>query len=287
MVVDEKVVTLFGLIGYPVKHSYSAGMHNAAFEHYGMSARYELFEVPLGGLETFFKSTVKERRIQGFNVTVPHKEKVAQFLTGQIAPMAEMVGAVNTIRVEPDGRFSGFNTDEPGFGLDLEERGVDLSGKKAVLLGAGGAAKAVALALAALHVEAIEVFDIIQEKARRLAERVRQFYPDLDVRVTAEARLLRLDEAGLFVNATPLGLNDGDPLPVDAAKLHAGLFVYDLIYNPGQTPLLKAAEAAGCRWANGLGMLLHQGCLAFEYWTGRTAPVDLMRQALEKQVYER
>jgi len=258
---EQKVFTLFGLIGYPVKHSYSAVMHNVAFAHYGMSARYELFEVPPDGLETFFKSIVKERRIQGFNVTVPHKETVTRFLTGQIAPMAEMVGAVNTIRVETDGRFSGFNTDEPGFGLDLEERGLDVSGKKAVLLGAGGAAKAVALALAALHVEAIEVFDIVREKAAGL------------------------NEAGLFVNATPLGMKDGDPLPVDAARLHADLFVYDLIYNPGQTPLLKAAEAAGCRWANGLGMLLHQGCLAFEYWTGRGAPIDLMRQALEKHVY--
>ncbi len=282
---EQKVFTLFGLIGYPVKHSYSAVMHNVAFAHYGMSARYELFEVPPDGLETFFKSIVKERRIQGFNVTVPHKETVTRFLTGQIAPMAEMVGAVNTIRVETDGRFSGFNTDEPGFGLDLEERGLDVSGKKAVLLGAGGAAKAVALALAALHVEAIEVFDIVREKAAGLAERVKRFYPTLDVRVTEEARLLRLNEAGLFVNATPLGMKDGDPLPVDAARLHADLFVYDLIYNPGQTPLLKAAEAAGCRWANGLGMLLHQGCLAFEYWTGRGAPIDLMRQALEKHVY--
>ena len=282
---DGESVLLFGLIGYPVKHSYSGPMHEAAFSYCGIAARYELFDVPPDKLGDFFLKTVKERQIRGFNVTVPHKVAAIQYLTGSISPIVTMTGAVNTVRVETDGTLSGFNTDEPGFGRDLKERGVDVADKNAVLLGAGGAANAVALALAALNVRSIEVYDIVSEKAEHLAENIRKYYPRVDARSAAEASRLKIDEAVLLVNATPVGMKPGDPSVIDAAQLHPDLFVYDLIYNPAQTPLLKAAEEKMCRWANGLGMLLHQGCLAFELWTGKEAPVTPMRQALEMRVY--
>lgn len=277
---------LYGLIGYPVKHSFSACMQEAAFSHYGIKARYELFEVPPAQLGVFFKEKVKRLGLKGFNVTIPHKEEAVPFLEGgSISPVVRMIGAVNTVRVETDGSFSGFNTDGPGFGRDLKEKGVDVVGHKVVLLGAGGGAKAVALTLAAMRTGALEVFDILAGKSERLAGSIREFYPGVDVRVVDEVRHLRLDDAALLVNATPVGMKPGEVSLISGAKLPSHLFVYDLIYNPSQTPLLHAAQLAGCRWANGLGMLLYQGCLAFEHWTGKEAPVADMRRTLEKRVY--
>jgi len=282
---DPQAPLLFGLIGHPVKHSYSASMHEAAFKQCGLAARYELFDVPPDGLEEFFLATVKKRGIAGFNITVPHKAAAVRHLTGSISPVVTMSGAVNTVRVEKDGTFTGFNTDEPGFSHDLKERGVDVAGGNAVVIGAGGAASAVAFALAMMRVRTLTLHDIARPKAERLAEKVKRYYPAVDVRPVAEPQDLKIDEAQLLVNATSVGMKPGDPCVVEAARLHPGLFVYDLVYNPAQTPLLKAAEEKKCRWANGLGMLLHQGRLAFELWTGKEAPAAPMRQALEKCVY--
>jgi len=285
MDLDKGSVLLYGLIGHPVKHSYSGPMHEAAFRDCGIAARYELFEVPPERLGDFFLKTIRERQVRGFNVTVPHKAAVIAHLTASVSPIVKMTGAVNTVRVETDGTLSGFNTDEPGFGRDLKEKGIALAGRDVVLLGAGGAASAVAIALAALNVRSIEVTDIVREKAECLAQNIKRHYPAVDARPVAEVSRLKIEEAGLLVNATPVGMKPGDPVLVEAQRLHPGLFVYDLIYNPAQTPLLKAAQERKCRWANGLGMLLHQGRLAFELWTGREAPVASMRWALEMSVY--
>jgi len=282
---DTGSETLYGLIGYPVKHSYSGSMHEAAFRHLGIAARYELFEVPPDGLEDFFHNVAPKRGIRGFNITVPHKVEAIRHLTGSISPVVMMTRAVNTVRMEADGTFSGFNTDEPGFGHDLKEKGVEVADRDAVLLGAGGAANAVALALAGLNIRSIAVCDVVAERVERLAKNVRRYYPRVAVRPVARAEQLKIDEAQLLINATPVGMKPGDPLLVEKERLHPGLFVYDLIYNPGQTPLLKAAEERKCRWANGLGMLLHQGRLAFELWTGKEAPTVTMRRALETCVY--
>ena len=138
---------LYGLIGYPVKHSFSAFMHNAAFAHYKMNAQYQLFEVSPEELDEFFKKTIIEIGIKGFNVTVPHKERAVEFLSGEKDPLVNTIGAVNTIRVEPNGFLSGFNTDAGGFLRDLEEQGAILANKNVSLLGAGGGAKAVAFAI--------------------------------------------------------------------------------------------------------------------------------------------
>ena len=134
---------LYGLIGYPVKHSYSAFMHNAAFAHYHMNAEYQLFEVSPEKLEEFFKKTIFEKKIKGFNVTVPHKEAAVQYLDGICSEGVKVNGAVNTILVEKDGKLSGFNTDGPGFSRDLNEHHVVVKGKRIALLGAGGDRKSV------------------------------------------------------------------------------------------------------------------------------------------------
>ena len=274
------VQELYGLIGYPVSHSFSPAMQNAAFAYYGMSAAYELFEVHPNKLDEFFKKTIQEKRLKGFNVTVPHKEQAIAYLNASISPSVTMNHAVNTVRVEPDGSLSGFNTDGVGFSFDLKERGFDFGDKKIALLGAGGGAKAVATSIAVNHPQSLKVFDIDKEKARALCVIVNKFFPRVSVEAVDSAEALGIAGSDLLINATPVGMKLSDPLLVDKKWLHRGLFVYDIIYNPVETKLLKAAKEANCRTLNGLGMLLYQGALAFEYWTGKQAPVDVMRQAL-------
>lgn len=271
---------LYGLVGYPVKHSYSAAMHNAAFAHYGMNAEYHLFEVPPEKLEEFFRLRIPELKIRGLNVTIPHKEKACDYLTGSVNFFVHRNKAVNTVRVESDGNLSGYNTDGPGFTRDLTEQGVVMAGRKVALLGAGGGARSVATALANKGVAALSVYDVDMVRAKVLASIVKEFFPQISVTCASSLEALGVGDADILVNATPVGMKPGDPLLVSRDLLSPKLFVYDLIYNPAVTPLLEAARAVGCKTSNGLGMLLHQGCLAFEYWTGKPAPVDVMREAL-------
>lgn len=248
---------LYGLVGYPVKHSYSAFMHNAAFVHYGMNAEYHLFEVPPEKLESFFRVTIPELKIRGLNVTIPHKEKACDYLTGSVSFFVHRNKAVNTVRVELDGNLSGYNTDGPGFTRDLTERGIVMAGRRAVLLGAGGGARAVAMALANKGISALEIYDVDVIKAKVLVSIIKEFFPSIAVSCAPTPDALGVAGADILINATPVGMKSQDPLIVKKESLSSSLFVYDLIYNPSQTPLLKAAEAAGCQTANGLGMLLH------------------------------
>jgi shikimate dehydrogenase len=276
---------IYGLIGYPVKHSFSPAMHSAAFDHLGMSAQYVLFEVPPDGLADFFKKTIPEKKIKGFNITVPYKGKAVAFLNASVSQSVRMNQAVNTVRVEKDGSLSGINSDGVGFSIDLKNHGFDATEKKIALLGAGGAAKAVATSLAVNRPTSLLVFDVDAAKAEDLCQIIKNFFPAVAVAAVSSCEALRIPEADLLINATPVGMKEADPLLVPQEALHQALFVYDLIYNPSETPLLKAAKEAGCKTANGLGMLLHQGCLAFEYWTGKDAPVGVMRKALLEQLY--
>lgn len=276
---------LYGLLGYPVKHSFSPALHSAAFRHWGMSAEYLLFEVPPDGLADFFKKTVPEKKIRGFNVTVPHKEHAVAFLNASVSQSVRMNQAVNTVRVEKDGTLSGINSDGVGFSMDLKDHCFDVSGKKVALLGAGGAAKAVATSLAVNRPTSLLIFDVDTAKAETLCQIIKNFFPSVAVATVPSCEALRIREADLLINATPVGMKESDLLLVKEEWLHQGLFVYDLIYNPAETKLLKAAKEIGCKTANGLGMLLYQGCLAFEYWTGKDAPVDVMRKTLLEKLY--
>ncbi|HAJ57711.1 MAG TPA: shikimate dehydrogenase [Candidatus Omnitrophica bacterium] len=278
---------LYGLIGFPVSHSYSAFMHNAAFAHYGIDAEYRLFEVRPDSLDDFFKKTIFHEHLQGFNITVPHKEHAVAFLNASVSPTVRMNQAVNTVRVEPDGSLSGVNTDGAGFAMDLKERGFDVAGKKVSMIGAGGGAKAVAASIALARPSRFLIFDIDDQKAGDLCRTIKKFFVECCVESVDSVGQLGVSDADLLINATPVGMKDSDPMPVKSEWLHKGLFVYDLIYNPAETKLLKAAAHAGCRVANGLGMLLYQGALAFEYWTGRNAPLDVMRRALMEEAERR
>ena len=276
---------VYGLIGYPVKHSFSSYMHNAAFAFLNMDAEYKLFEVPPEKLDEFFKKTIVDQKIRGFNVTIPHKEAAVPYLNASVSPSVRMNHAVNTVRVETDGTMSGCNSDGMGFSLDLKERGFDAAGKKVSLIGAGGGARAVATSIAVKHPAKLLIYDLDAAKAQALYDIVKNFFPSVPVEVVATVERLEIYQADLLINATPVGMRESDPLLIKKEWLSGELFVYDLIYNPSETKLLKAAKDAGCHTANGLGMLLYQGCLAFEYWTGRKAPADVMRKVLLERLH--
>ncbi len=277
---------LYGLIGYPVKHSFSAIMHNAAFNHLGINAEYQLFEVSPEKLENFFKKTIPEIQIKGFNITVPHKEAAVRYLNGAVAHGVVMNQAVNTVRVEEGLVLCGFNTDGPGFLRDLKEKDVVINNKIVAMIGAGGGAKAVATSVASRTPKEIRIFDIDILKTKRLAEIIKSFYPNVNVKLAESLEDLNILGTDILINATPVGMKEQDPLLVKQEWMHGDLFVYDLIYNPQETKLLKTAKGCGCRYANGLGMLLYQGVLAFEHWfPEREAPVEQMRKALEERIH--
>ena len=263
-------------------------MHNAAFAALGLDWRYFAFEVQPRDLRT----AIEGARVMGFaglNLTVPHK-LTALKLMDALDKSAKKWGAVNTIRFESVAgggrakvRAVGFNTDADAVAAALrEDLKLELGGARVLLLGAGGAGRTAALKLAAEKVAELFLVNRTRARARTVASEIRKMFPSTDITLgypTADVDLL--------INATSLGLRPGDPLPLDEKQfaLNQVRTVYDMIYRPAETPLLKAARKAGCRTANGLGMLLHQGAKAFEIWTGKTAPLDVMRRALEQNIY--
>ena len=277
-----------GIFGYPVEHSFSPAMHNAAFKEMSLDWAYVPFAVKPGGLAGAVRS-IRNLNLTGVNVTVPHKQAAAG-LVDRLSPAARLSGAVNTI-VNRGGVLTGHNTDGLGFVRSLEEEsGAEINSVPAVIIGAGGAARAVAVALALNGAPAMFIVNRTAERAAGLCELINNntgcrasvlgwpepYPPGGDG--WAEA----LGSAGLVVQTTSMGMhpNTGQFPPVPFNLLNKGHVVVDLIYNPGRTAFMNMCEAAGCRVYNGIGMLLHQGVMAFELWTGRTPPVDVMRAAL-------
>lgn len=274
-------MTYVGLLGWPVEHSRSPQMHNAAFAHLGLDWHYLLLPVAPSDVPDAIRG-VRALRFAGVNVTVPHKQAVIPLLDG-VRDEAEAIGAVNTI-VNQEGCLIGYNTDAAGFLRALRDAGVEPSGCRAVVLGAGGAARAVVYALLSQDA-AVTIANRTVARARTLATDIGaifDIYPTV-VPLTANSALARaVAYADLLVNATSLGMApqvDADPLPA-GLDIAADLVVYDLVYNPRETRLLRRARAAGAAALGGLGMLLHQGAVAFELWTGQEAPIAVMRAAL-------
>jgi shikimate dehydrogenase len=274
-----------GLIGYPVSHSLSPQMQQAAFDALGIEARYVLWETQPGTLAQRIAS-LRSPGILGANVTIPYKEDVVSLLDEYDAA-AVRIGAVNTI-VNRDGRLVGYNTDAAGFIralTDFTGCAFDCHGKKAVILGTGGAARAAAVALLENGVGELALLGRTHRRVDALVNHLRAL--DSGERRVSGASLGSseanrfLSGADLLVNATSVGLRmDDEVLLVDIDLLQAGAFVMDMVFNSPQTRLLGAAHARGCHTLNGLAMLLYQGALAFELWTGRAAPVEPMRAAL-------
>lgn len=263
-----------GLFGYPVEHSLSPAMHNAAFEALGLDYCYVTFLVH----PDFLKEAVwaiRALNIAGVNVTIPHKEKVLTFLD-EIDKEASIIGAVNTI-VNSKGRLKGYNTDGRGFIQSLSEGGISVKGKEVLIVGAGGASRALSYYLCK-EAKKVCLFDIEKKKAEKLVEDFKNIFGNIS---TAD-NISSIDNFNILINATPLGLKEEDPLPLDINLLSSDQIVCDLIYK--DTRLLKESAKRGCVILNGLGMLLWQGVFAFELWTGVTPPLDIMRESLYKNV---
>ena len=263
-----------GLIGWPVEHSRSPAMHNAAFAALGLNWHYVLLLTPPDQVAAVV-ARIRSGELQGANVTIPHKQAVIPYLD-EIDPAAQAVGAVNTIVKQAD-RLIGFNTDTLGFKRSLIETGVEVKDQPCAVLGAGGSARAVIYVL------------------RELGAHVTVYARDVD-----KARVLRADchplgtlneidpATKLIVNTTPVGLSptiDASPWPADRPFPMSAL-IFDLLNNPARTKLMQQAEQAGLRAVNGWNMLVYQGAAAFAKWTGLEPPVDVMKHALEESMKE-
>lgn len=259
-----------GLFGYPVEHSLSPVMHNAAFRYLNMDYCYVTFPVSPDLLADAVQS-VRALCLGGVNITVPHKEKVIPFLDA-VSEEVSFIGAVNTIE-NNNGFLRGYNTDGRGFMESISEAGIPCEGRRVLIIGAGGACRAVGYYLSQ-KVKHLHIFDIDEQKR----EQVVRDLGALRDNVTSLKRLDTLHDIDIVINATPLGLKDTDPPPLDTSLLSGEMTVCDLIYR--DTAILKAASEKGCRTLNGLGMLLYQGVLAFEIWTGIRPPAETMRKAL-------
>ena len=265
-----------GIIGHPVGHSLSPAFQSAAFRHCGLDVRYELWDTPPEALPGRV-AKLRDPACLGANVTIPHKEAVIPLLD-DLGGQSARVGAVNTI-VNRDGRLFGFNTDGLGFVDALRsEAHFDPAGHAVALLGAGGAARGIAFALAEARASRIGVVNRTIERAKRLASDVAATGAEA-VPLTADAGLGAYD---CVVNCTSLGMAGGpgpSDLACDLATVRPGALVVDIVYIPEDTPLLRAARAAGHPTLGGLPMLIYQGARAFELWTGARAPVDVMFEA--------
>lgn len=264
-----------GLFGYPVEHSLSPAMHNAAFEHLNLDYCYVTFSVRPDLLGDAVKA-IRALSLSGVNVTVPHKENVIPFLD-EISEEASFIGAVNTIKND-NGKLTGYNTDGKGFMQSLSETGIDIRGKKILIVGAGGASRAIGYYLCKEASE-VHLFDVDDKKANSLKEHLNKLKWNVSL---AGARSVKdkdfFSGIDIIINATPLGLKPDDPMPVDITLIKNSHVVCDLIYK--ETPLLREANKIGCKTMDGLGMLLWQGVFAFEIWTGIIPPVEVMRQAI-------
>jgi len=310
---------IYGLIGYPVKHSFSPNMHNAAFQAFSINAEYKLFELKPEELEGFLLDNIRVKDVKGesffsqdivgFNITIPHKIKAREILEkefpyNQNAPQTQLnlyyvklSGAVNTVKREGN-ILEYWNTDATGFWKSLTQKeplclGFEPKGKKILLIGCGGAGMAIMASIIAsliwrnIGIQKIYINDI-NNKAIDSAEKHFQklpqysYFKDILKSTLTDDIPTVIKDCDLLINASPVGMKEGDGSVIDKGWLHSDLSVYDVVYNR-KTQLIKDAKSQGLSAVNGLGMLLYQGVDAFELWTGEKAPVEVievMRKAL-------
>jgi shikimate dehydrogenase len=265
--------TVAGVIGAPVRHSLSPAIHNAAFAAAGLDWVFAAFEVEPGGAARALDGA-RALGLGGLSVTMPHKEDVAAAVDERSA-VVDRLAAANCVVPVGGGRLRGESTDGEGFMRSLADAGVDPAGLRCCVLGAGGAARAVVLALAAAGAGEVTVVNRTEANAVRAVELAGAVGRVANGAAVAGA----IGGAHLVVNATSVGMGGGAG-PIDVDLLGAGQVVADLVYEPVRTALLDGAAAAGCRTVDGLGMLVHQAAIAFEAWTGETAPLAAMRGAI-------
>ncbi len=281
---------VYALIGYPVSHSLSPQMHNAAFKHLGINAEYKLFEVKPEDLEDFL---INRKDISGFNITVPHKVRAKEILEQKIKTKsvdrksiaekaAQLVGAINTVKRCPEIRF--YNTDSVGFLTSLkQDLKFDTKNKTAFVIGCGGAGRSIigGLVLPESGIKKIYAYDIDDKVKSVCAAHFFRFkyLKNKCEFISKEDIAKKIKESQILINTTPVGMKNSDPLLLDKKLLHKNLSVYDVIYNR-KTKLLEDAQSLGLPFSGGLGMLLYQGAAAFKIWTRCDAPLEIMRESL-------
>lgn len=286
----EKRITghteLIGLMAYPIRHSSSPAMHNAAFAKLGLDYAYLAFEVDNDSLEGAVQG-IRSLKLVGSNVSMPNKTVVHKYLD-KLSPAAEMCGAVNTI-VNEDGVLTGHITDGTGYMMSLKDNGVDVIGKKITIVGAGGAATAIEIQAALDGVAEISIFNRKDEFWANAEETVRK----INEKTNCKAQLFDLADLDklkeeiassyLFTNATGMGMKplEGQTYIPDKSFLRPDLIVSDVVYYPRETELLRMAKEVGCKTMNGLGMMLFQGAAAFKMWTGEDMPIEYMKEKLD------
>ena len=274
-----------GVIGDPVEHTLSPAMHNAAFNELKLDFIYVVFKVKKEALEKAMKG-VRSLGIHGLNVTMPHKNAVINYLD-KIDSTAKFIDAVNTV-LNDNEKLVGFNTDGAGALKALKENGVDPKGKKLLLLGAGGAANAIAFRMAQ-EVEELVILNRTAEKAEKLAEILRRKFNKQITGNSLSANRIKeyLKNTDILINATSVGMYPNtNQSPFRPEWLKPDLCVMDIIYNPLETKLAKDAKARGAKVIRGVEMLVYQGAASFEIWTNHSAPVGVMKEAVFKKLLE-
>jgi len=272
-----------GLIGYHLSHSISAVIHKAGLKSLGIEGTYEVLETPAEDLFSRIKF-LKANDYNGFNVTIPHKVPMALFLD-HIDKSADVSGAVNTIKIRPDRTFHGFNTDIYGFQKAIPvEIQQTLKGANVCILGTGGASRAAAVGLVELGVKQISFYSRNIINSSNMVNYLRETFPETTFKLYQNQSTGELFNSAMIVNTTPIGMsgNSADQMPLGLdviSKLSKDTVIYDIIYNPSKTLLLKKSEEYGLKTINGLDMLINQAAKALEIWTGKFPDVDKMKIA--------
>ncbi len=271
----------YGVIGWPISHSKSPLLHNAAFTQLGLLGHYDAIAISPDDLSQKLSALITDG-YRGLNVTVPHKEAILPLMTS-LTPAAKAIGAVNTVIIGENKTCVGDNTDAPGFIADLRDHGIDPC-VPAVVLGAGGAARAIIFGLLSAGCKELYLLNRDVNKAHKVASDMRIYFPDAVINILDNSlqSYQVASSHSLIINCTSLGLSKLDVLPWHPeVALSSRHIVYDLIYNPRETDLLQFAAQHQARAISGSGMLIHQAALAFSIWTGETPPIDIMQEAFE------
>ena len=277
----------YGIIGDPVEHSLSPLMHNTAFKALNVLAEFKLFPLKAHEIEGFFKNLKQaDCPIFGLNVTVPYKEVVLEYLDN-LTLFAQKVGAVNTIVITPQRKLIGYNTDAPGFMAHLVELGFSTAGKRVAILGSGGSCRAILATLCMIpeRPQSIKIYNRTRERAEALLKDLGGRIDLSIVDQVASIDDMNIELADLLINATSAGLRKEDPCLVSGELIHGNMLVYDLIYNPPETKLLKMAKVKGAQAVNGLGMLFYQGVLSFQHWANIQLD-DAIKQKMRRSLEE-
>jgi len=265
----------YAVIGDPIDHSLSPNIHNAAFRHLGSEDTYIAYKIPAGDLSAGI-GALKEIKIAGFNVTIPHKIEMMKFLD-EMDTTCKVIGAVNTVLNE-DGKLKGYNTDMIGFLDPIKKRNLTIKGSQVMLLGAGGAARAIMTAMVKEKASKITIVNRTMENANKLAEFAKKIGGNIETVSLQEANKLISDHK-FIINSTSIGM-DNEPSHISTENMNENSIVYDIVYQPMNTDLIKKSKEKGATIIYGYEMLLSQAACSFEIWHKTEAPYDVMKKAL-------